>query len=567
LFQVKFFDQVSSPSILPSNPLFSLDVAESAWPLGGDFDSFWSENSMERTFEQPSIGGLYKSFANMLIPCGQSQDQLDANKRLEEELPSLLANMPEKYRERDSIIQTLLGPPQLGAALRLLEIVVYLYSNNLLNHDSSQSNAVLHWIVETIPFENLRTILRTRLPTLQAFQAALFIFGIRTGRICFVRDLLELNVGLEDFVCYSDDPLRVAVSVGSAEMVELILNAGFDVRSNRHDSCWRGALIHDGLTIEIASLLVKAGADVTTKIFDEYVPLTAAVSRGKIELATYLIGAGANVNAETSLWGAEIDGMPEITTLRMAVATSRLDLVQLLLDHGADVHAVCKGRQARERPYYGLASLRESSLNFTATALQAAVAGGDIEMVVSLLEAGSNINEPAHGDTGQTALHTATSAEFVNIVELLLRRGARVDTPGTTSLEYPRTVLLTAVEKGNLDLVKVLLNFGADPNIPAFSYYGTTVLEAARARTDRTELVTLLLAVGARDVVGDNYQDRAQYMRVQLVQAILRGDIGRCHLLIGKGVEVDMEPIECSDCHRTLSVWTGKPMTKATILH
>jgi ankyrin repeat protein len=266
-------------------------------------------------------------------------------------------------------------------------------------------------------------------------------------------------------------------------------------------------------------------------------------------LTQYLIDIGADINATIRI------GHGERTPLRLAVDVGQITIVDLLLDHGANAHAVCQGSldlaetlaccEDHEADQF---SFLESSQRFNdktnATALQAAAARGHIEMIISLLGAGSYIDEPSHGNNGQTALHAATSAEFINVVELLLQRGATVDAPGTSSLEYPRTSLLTAVERNSLTLVEILLNYGANPNAPAFSLNGTTALEAARAQKDSGRLVSFLLAAGASDAIEYNDPVRIRYMRVQLVEAIINGNVETIRHLVNMGAEIDLEPIE-----------------------
>ncbi|TVY16175.1 putative ankyrin repeat protein [Lachnellula arida] len=554
LFKGKFFDQVPSPSIVPSSPLFLLDTAESGWSLDNGYDNFEFEGPLEHTSRQKGIGHFYKSFANLLIPLDQeaeNQDQLDANKRLQEQLPTLLENMPERYSgEYQFIMETLLGPPQLSSALRLLEIAVYLFSNNLIDREGQQTDTILEWIVKTIPFKALGSVLQTKLPTLQAFQCALFLYGIKTNSNRFVLDLLDLDVGLQDFVRTSDEALTEAILAGNTEIVKLILGlSGIRYGLSGPSTSWRRALLEEKFSTEIARLLVDVGADVRGKVYslkDDSFPLTAAIRRGDHELAEYLLSVGADVNPGDK------------GSLGMAVNTGQVILLRLLLDHGADVHAVCDT---------GISG----SPRIVGTALQVAAARGYIKMVKLLLKAGSAINEPAHGEHGKTALYAAVDAGSINIVELLLQMGATVDAPGTMSSEYPRTALLRAVETDNIAMLNVLLSFGADPNALAFSYHGATALEVARARKNRTEIVSCLLLAGAKDEMRHHDPVRLRYMKIQLVEAITRGDVANIYHLLQMGIEIDMVPVNYDDWYTEgKSPWKisgPRYSTRATILH
>jgi len=518
-----------------------------------------------------AICKFYESLANFLIPCG-ALDRLDANRRLQEQLPVLLANMPVKTEnERDSIVQDLLGPPQLSAALRVLEIVVYLYSNGLLdlNH-ITENNTVLNWIVKVIPFENLSIVLRTGLPTLQAFQSALFLFGITTCNFRLVKGLLDLEAGYQDFFLFSPLPLRSAVRTENAEMVNLVLSGGTDLGLRRYDPPF-GPFPSGRLIIQIAKSLTYAHWLRSRKqqpFFEKVTVVTsppaATIGPGYIALAQYLLRTRVDVN---SWWLTNGERFPRRTILRLVVASGQSALLRMLLDYGTDIHAVCQGRLFDGKDRHDIKY--EPSQCFTATALQAAAAGGRIEIVAALLEAGSRINEPAHGENGQTALHAATNAGRLEIVEFLLKRGAEPNALGTSCLGSQRMVLLTAVEKNDVPLVKVLLKYGADPNIPIFSCHGTTILEVAKVLKSNTDIVSAILAAGAKDTIQTNDSARRWYMSNQLVQAVINADLQRIYRLIDTGASVDMEPIEYTS-HTIGSAWCDfktEPITKGTVLH
>jgi hypothetical protein len=123
-------------------------------------NNVWLDSSIEPSAHQGSLGHFYESFAHILIPREpfvEDQGQMLAHKEIRERLPNILANIPERYPgERESTIETLLGPPHLSAALRLLEVVIYLYSNG--NLGVSTPNLILQWIVDIVPFQNLSII-------------------------------------------------------------------------------------------------------------------------------------------------------------------------------------------------------------------------------------------------------------------------------------------------------------------------------------------------------------------------------------------------------------------------
>lgn len=111
-------------------------------------------------------------------------------------------------------------------------------------------------------------------------------------------------------------------------------------------------------------------------------------------------------------------------------------MTKLLLKYGADVEV--KG------DVQNMSALMEASRN------------GNIEQAMLLINAGSNVNHK--DDLGRTALHYAAGNLNANLAVYLLKNGAYVD-----AQDYEgNSALMRATQKGDYDLVKVLLNAGAN---------------------------------------------------------------------------------------------------------
>ncbi|MGW1365314.1 ankyrin repeat domain-containing protein, partial [Streptomyces chartreusis] len=93
---------------------------------------------------------------------------------------------------------------------------------------------------------------------------------------------------------------------------------------------------------------------------------------------------------------------------------------------------------------------------------------GKIELVRPFLDAGLAVDPewPGDNDRGTTPLMCAVSASSLPLVEFLIARGADVNRSEQTDLE-PETVLTSALDTADpLAVVLVLLQAGADPNLP-----------------------------------------------------------------------------------------------------
>ncbi len=132
-----------------------------------------------------------------------------------------------------------------------------------------------------------------------------------------------------------------------------------------------------------------------------------------------------------------------MTPLHYAVVSDQAQMLEFLLEHGADVNA---------RDKYGL------------TPLHKAAALGRPAIVAILLAAGADmaIYGTKYGVIGMYPLHLAAESGFADITELLLAKGADVN--ARTDGENSVTALHMAAGKNRLDVVKLLLAKGADVN-------------------------------------------------------------------------------------------------------
>ena len=142
--------------------------------------------------------------------------------------------------------------------------------------------------------------------------------------------------------------------------------------------------------------------------------------------------------------------------------------------------------------YYGKRELAQYLLSLGPELdIHSAILAGDLKRVADELD-----REPAllesHSADGWTPLHVAAYFGPQAIAELLLARGAKVDSRSTNAMK--NTPLHAAVAGQKKNLVKLLLDHQADVN--ARQEGGWTAIHAAAQNGDR-ELMELLLAHGA----------------------------------------------------------------------
>jgi uncharacterized protein len=241
--------------------------------------------------------------------------------------------------------------------------------------------------------------------------------------------------------------------------------------------------------------------------------LLYAARDGRLEEAKLLVAGGADV---------KLADPNEITPLLMAILNDHLDVATFLIDHGADVNASdFWGRT----PLWAAVDVRNMDLDH---GVDKGVAREPVfDFIKLLIDRGANVNvrtkeyHPGRrwlyslGDvswvdmTGQTPFLRAALSGDTKVMRLLLERGADPNIPtlaGTTALMAAAGVNWTVAQtytvskEALLEAVQICLQRGADVN--AVNSMGLTALMGA-ANRGSNEIVTYLVEKGARLDVKD----------------------------------------------------------------
>ncbi|XP_064628158.1 ankyrin repeat domain-containing protein 17-like isoform X2 [Lineus longissimus] len=224
--------------------------------------------------------------------------------------------------------------------------------------------------------------------------------------------------------------------------------------------------------------------------------LSLACSAGYYELAQVLLAMRANVE-DRGIKG-------DCTPLMEAASGGFVDIVTLLIAHGADVNA------------------QSSAGN---TPLHYAACGGYADVVRVLIKAGANVEE--HNENGHTPLMEAASAGHVGVAKILLESGAGIN---THSNEFKESALTLACYKGHLEMVKFLLEAGADQEHKTDEMH-TALMEASM--DGHVEVARLLLDSGAQvNMPADSFES-------PLTLAACGGHVELANLLIERGANLE----------------------------
>jgi len=156
-----------------------------------------------------------------------------------------------------------------------------------------------------------------------------------------------------------------------------------------------------------------------------------------------------------------------------------------------------------------------------------AARNGDFEQVLSLIDAGGDVNAAA--TDGSTALLWAAYESDAEVVAVLLENGA--DANATN--DFGMTALLQASRYGDAPLIQALLAGGADPKLAELQ--GETPLMAA-SRAGSIDAVSLLLEQGGDRDAAESYQGQTA-----LMWAVSEGHIDVVDVLLNAGADPNIQ--------------------------
>ena len=250
----------------------------------------------------------------------------------------------------------------------------------------------------------------------------------------------------------------MAVGHNEKELVEVLIDQGADINARNRD---KESPIHIAVqkqNKEIVSILLESGADINAEDYMRRTPLLFAVKNKDIDIINFLIENGACIDPRE-------DSTHEEIPLHQAVVDNEKSIVEMLLKNGGNIEAKCW---------------------FGNTALIKAVRKGTIEMVQFLISSGADTE--AENDNSLTPLLTAVHEDHIEAVEILLENGAKIDycSDGIIAIHVAivfkkKSILQTilnsnpnisnhcfasilpyAVYDGNLEIIKMLIEYGFD---------------------------------------------------------------------------------------------------------
>jgi ankyrin repeat protein len=311
--------------------------------------------------------------------------------------------------------------------------------------------------------------------------------------------------------------LHWAAQKGDVELAKTLLYAGANVKAATRVGGYTPLLIaaKNG-NAPMIETLTTGGADANSATMNGTTALMFAAQAGNADAVTALLAHGADVNAKEKVKGE--------TAIMIAAAYGRADVIRVLTAKGADLKVTTKvmdlaafNKEEQERfaqfqqqqaqaaarggrgapapePNRGGRGFNPNAkpgidrqYNFTELVaywggiapLHFAARQGQVEAAKALIEAGADVNQRAVGDNSTPMLLATVNGHF-DLAKMLLEKGADANaaqhngvTPLYAALNcqwaakalYPQPRAFEQQQTSYLDLMKALLDKGADPNV------------------------------------------------------------------------------------------------------
>ena len=311
--------------------------------------------------------------------------------------------------------------------------------------------------------------------------------------------------------------LHWAAQKGDVELAKTLLYAGANVKAATRVGGYTPLLIaaKNG-NAPMIETLTTGGADANSATMNGTTALMFAAQAGNADAVKALLAHGADVNAKEKVKGE--------TAIMIAAAYGRADVIRVLTAKGADLKVTTKvmdlaafNKEEQERfaqfqqqqaqaaarggrgapapePNRGGRGFNPNAkpgidrqYNFTELVaywggiapLHFAARQGQVEAAKALIEAGADVNQRAVGDNSTPMLLATVNGHF-DLAKMLLEKGSDANaaqhngvTPLYAALNcqwaakalYPQPRAFEQQQTSYLDLMKALLDKGADPNV------------------------------------------------------------------------------------------------------
>ncbi|HEY1240758.1 MAG TPA: ankyrin repeat domain-containing protein [Bryobacteraceae bacterium] len=349
-----------------------------------------------------------------------------------------------------------------------------------VNARSSDGSTALLWLVHWNDAETADLLLGAGADANAAndFQTTPLAEACTNGNSALVRSLLKAGAKPNSPIATGETPLMTCARAGAVDGIRMLVEYGASVngkepRQNQTPLMWAAAERHP----DAVKALIDAHADLTATSKQGFTAIHFAARVGDLESVKLLLAAGVDINIQTHTADGATNrvtnqlGIPKTigtigyTPLLVAVVRGQVDLALYLLDHGADPNTLGAGYT----PLHWASSNWESFTANPVYGFDDPMAGipdrqAKLRLIKALLAHGANVNSRM----------TKPQPNFA---------GGYLDAVGATPF-------LLAASANDMEMMRILLDAGADPKIRTATNASAVAAAAGLNHSIGEDLVT-----------------------------------------------------------------------------
>ncbi len=408
--------------------------------------------------------------------------------------------------------------------------VLFMVSQYLLSHTTPIVFAIKHSNIDVVRYLISKGFdvndVNTRGESTNALSESLFVDTRE-------KDLFKLLIdsGADpdtDDTYYARPMIMTMVAKNNTGLLKLLIARGANLNKLSQDGSSALYLATKKNNINMMKILIDAGADIDIKNHKGNTALDMAVKEKQMQSIRLLLAYGADPN---------ISG--NITPLAKALRLENIEIVQLLLESGADVnrqnafgwsvmHLAAHQLEKGERTFYELLLKHNPNMNVQnykkQTPFMIAVKYDTSRSIANLIKQGADIN--AEDENANTPLLYAAKHGNSDVVKLLINSGTDID---AKNREDGSTALIYMVKSGESEMVDFLIKKGAD--VDAESSSGSTAL----IYVSKLDVPTKKLLIKKNK----DANTLNEHKIMVLMNAAAKGDIDLVRKLVKKGADLN----------------------------
>jgi len=326
-----------------------------------------------------------------------------------------------------------------------------------------------------------------------------------------------------------------AAAEGSVRDCEAALSQGAELNAeNGHALMLASCNGH----VNVVSLLLNKGAEVSVSGADG-TPLMLASCNGHVDVVRLLLDRGAAVNMKAR---DVVNWDGDLTAIGLALENRHMQVVGLLLDKGAEMEPNGLTLASECGDLEVIRLMLRKGAKAEPSALVKASENGHLEVVRLLLDKGVAVNAKVNNDN--EPILVSVVAEDGSLVCVQYEATANIDEDHMPAEATDMCVspLWMASHNGYVDIVKLLLDKGADIDVKSVIYGASTL------QTVVDKLIKLILGKEAEEDIKKIEADIMWLLHndtTALMMASKNGHAEIVRLLLSRGAEINMQTTNC----------------------